>query len=134
MERGFTSVAVASSIVSAGLGVVYWLARIGVVTPLTPIVASIGLALLLINLPVVIWRLGRSSQLSWVRSYSFIWLMTFVAVAATGRLVVGVGSAMTLPVTIAGLIALAIVALWWVREVSVRFAALLIAGSAFFST
>ncbi len=134
MERGFSSVAVAASIVSIGLGVIYWLARIGFVTPLAPIAASIGLALLLINLPVIIWRLTRSKQPGWARSYSFIWLTTFVGVAAIGRFVVGIGSAMTLPVTIAGSISFAVVALWWVREAPIRFAVVLVAGSAFFST
>jgi len=133
MERGFSSVAVASSVVSIGLGVIYWASRIGFVTPLWPILASVGLALLLINVPVIIERLVRSKSASWERSYSFIWLMTLVAIAAIGRFTVGVGSAMLVPVTILGALAFLVVAFWWVREASLRFAALLIVGSGLFS-
>ena len=89
MERGFNSVAVASSVVSIGLGAIYWAARIGFVTPVMPIAASVGLALLFINVPVLVWRASGARDDSWPRSYSFIWLMTFAAFAAIGRVTVG---------------------------------------------
>lgn len=134
MQRGFNSVAVASSVVSIGLGVIYWAARIGFVTPLMPIAASVGLALLFINVPVLIWRALGASESSWPRSYSFIWLITFALLAAVGRLVVGVGSSMAFPVALAGVAAFLIVAANWARKASLKFAAVLIAASAFYST
>jgi hypothetical protein len=134
MERGLNSVAVASSVVSIGLGVIYWAARIGFVTPLEPVIASVGLGLLFINLPVLLWRLFRTEEDSWLRSYSFVWLMTFAAIAAIGRFVVGVGAAMAIPVAVTGAAAFLFVLSKWMREASLRFGMLLVASCAFFST
>ena len=142
MERGFNSVAVASSVVSIGLGAIYWALRIGFVTPVLPIAASIGLALLFINVPVLAWRALGSSDSGWSRSYAFIWLMTLLTIAVMGRAITTIQLLNPWPVTIfvaapvaiAGLLAFLIVAIRWVRETSSKSAVLLIAISAFYST
>jgi hypothetical protein len=130
MERGFNSVAVASSVVSIGLGVIYWAARTGFPTPLAPILASIGVALLLINVAVIV----RSDSGSWARSYAFSWLMTLAAIATLGRLLVDSGNTPVIPIAIAGGVAFLIVFVKWLRETSLKFAILLLAGSAYFAT
>ena len=130
MERGFNSVAVASSVVSIGLGVIYWAARTGFPTPLAPILASIGVALLLINVAVIV----RSDSGSWARSYAFSWLMSLAAIATLGRLLVDSGNTPVIPIAIAGGVAFLIVFVKWLRETSLKFAILLLAGSAYFAT
>src|SRR5215203_3856864 len=56
----------------------YWALRIGFANPLMPIVSSVGLALLFINVPVLVSSsLQRGEQRSaWHRSYSFVCLVT----------------------------------------------------------
>src|SRR4029078_571494 len=106
------------------------------------IAASIGLALLFINVPVLVWRALGASESSWPRSYSFIWLMTFLTIAVIGRAVTTieiatpwkVSPAMATLVAIAGVLAFLIVAIRWVREASLKFGLLLFAASAFYST
>ena len=132
MERGFNSVAVASSVVSIGLGVIYWAVRIGFPTPLAPIMASVGLALILINVPVL--RGNRSDTGTWASSYAFTWLMTLTAIATIGRLSIDAGVVPLVAVMVLGGVAFLIVFIKWFRETSIKTAILLIAGAAYFAT
>ncbi|HZI99525.1 MAG TPA: hypothetical protein VFD22_02600, partial [Gemmatimonadaceae bacterium] len=102
--------------------------------PVMLIAASVGLALLFINVPVLVWRASSARDDSWARSYSFIWLVTFAALAVIGRLTISAGPAATIPVAIAGVVAFLVVAIRWVRDASIKFAPGLLAASAFFST
>jgi hypothetical protein len=134
MERGFNSVAVASSVVSIGLGVIYWAVRIGFPTPLAPIFASVGVALILINAPVLGNLGNRSGTGSWARSYAFTWLLTLVAMATAGRLSVDSGVVPLIAVMGLGGLAFLIVFIKWFRETSLRFKLLLIGASVYFAT
>ena len=62
----------------------YWLARIGFENPLFPIIATLGIALFILCVPVVGWWLaggrGRSLSLVWWRSLPFL---AVVAIAVT---------------------------------------------------
>lgn len=134
MRRGLYTVAVGSSVVAIVLGLMYWAARIGFVTPLTPIVSAAGLALLFINVPVLLWRaLQPSTGLSWLRSYSFAWLLTFMLLAATGRFAIELRSSPALVVTVLGVTAFTAVFIAWVRRTSVAAGLLLIGGAGLFA-
>ena len=135
MRRGFHTVAVASSVVAIGLGLMYWAARIGFATSLTPIASAVGLALIFINVPVLLWRAARkTSGFEWARSYSFLWLLTFAVVAAVGRFAVELDSSAANATIVIGAVAFAIVLVGWIRESSLVHSLVLIAGAGFFST
>ena len=135
MRRGLHTAAVGSSVVAIGLGVIYWAARIGFETPLLPILSAVGLGLILINVPVVLWRvLQKSPGLGWPRSYSFAWLLTFAATAASGRFVIEAESNPAWVIVIVGAVALVIVLIEWVRQSSLIAATSLVVGSGIFST
>ena len=135
MRRGLYTVAVASSVVAIGLGVMYWAARIGFVTPLTPIASAVGLALLFINVPVILWRVAqRMTGLAWVRSYSLLWLLTFTMVAAAGRFAIELDSSPAVIVAMLGAAAFATVFIAWLRNASVARGLLLVTGAGFFAT
>ncbi|HEX6576025.1 MAG TPA: hypothetical protein VF042_13745 [Gemmatimonadaceae bacterium] len=129
-------VAVGSSVVAIVLGFIYWAARIGFPAPLLPIMSSIGVALVLINLPVILARLlqRRDGETEWYRSYSFIWLITLSLVAGFGRLVVEAPFNFASTFVILGAIAFVIVLAGWVRQTSFGKAVLLIAASSWFGT
>ena len=135
MRRGLYSVAVGSSVVAIGLGLMYWAVRIGFVTPLTPIVSAVGLALLLINLPVLLFRaLQNSTGLAWVRSYSFLWLVTLGAIASIGRFAVELESSPAILVAVLGTAAFTVVLVAWARGASMISGILFLAGAGIFST
>ena len=135
MRRGLYTVAVASSVVAIGLGVTYWAARIGFVTPLTPIVSAAGLALLLINVPVLLWRAAqKTTRLAWVRSYSLFWLLTLAVIAAVGRFAIELSSSPAIAIVILGSAAFLIVFVAWLRQMSIARGLLLVTASGFFAT
>ena len=135
MRRGLYTVAVASSVVAIGLGLMYWAARTGFVTPLTPIVSAAGLALLFINVPVLLWRVAHNTTgLAWVRSYSLLWLLTLAVTAAAGRFAIELSSSPAIPIVIVGGAAFLVVLIAWLRETSILRVLLLIGASGFFAT
>ena len=135
MRRGLYTVAVGSSIVAIVLGLMYRAARFGFVTPLTPIASAVGLALIFVNGSVLIWRaLQKSSDLAWVRSYSFVWLVTLALVAAVGRFAVEVESSPAVGIAILGLGLFAVVLFAWMRSASILSGLTLILGSGLFGT
>jgi hypothetical protein len=135
MKRGLVTVAVASSVVAAGLAAVYFAARIGFANPLAPILESLGLALVLINAPVVLWQIVREWALPrWVRTYSTLWLLIFVVVAGIGRLSVNAGALPGSAMTVLGAIAFVIVLAQWLRSTPIRWLVGIAAGAAIFAT
>jgi len=130
------SVAVGSSVGASVLGIMYWALRIGFVNPVIPIIAAIGLALLLINVPVLVAEAfsRRDARRGWTRTYSFAWLVTFAAIAGIGRLAANFDGSPAIPIAVAGGIAFLFVFAGWIRATTVRSALLLIAGSGFFAT
>jgi hypothetical protein len=129
-------VAVGSSIVAIVLGVIYWAARIGFETPLVPILSSIGVALILINVPVIASAAlaYKDREVEWYRTYSFIWLVTLATIAALGRIAAGFSPSPSVSLTAIGAAAFAIVAARWIVRTSFVRALLLIAGSMWFGT
>lgn len=127
------TIAVASSVAAIGLGKVYWLSRFGFANPLSPVLKSIGIALLLINAPYLLWWRTRRGEQYWYRSYPFVWLATLAVVAAIGRAQIELGVPLSIPLAIIGLAAFAAVFAIWTHFVSLRFGALLVIGSGFFS-
>lgn len=130
------SVAVGSSVAAIGLGLIYWAARIGFDNPVTPVVASIGLALLFINIPVLassaLEKFGGANR--WLRSYSFLWLVTFAMITGLGRAAVNFAGSPAIGVAVFGAIAFAVVLSRWIRTVKLKSAILLIAGSGWFAS
>ena len=119
-----------------GLGFIYWALRMGFENPVTPVVASIGLALLFINIPVIAFDAlkRREGAHQWLRSYSFLWLVTFSAIALAGRVAVNFHRSSAVPVAILGLIVFAIVFVRWIPTTTAKRAILLILGSGFFAS
>ena len=134
--QGLRTAAIGSSVVSIGLGAVYWIERIGFANPVAPILAAIGLALLFINAPVVIWSSmhARVETKRWITSYPITWIAVFTVIAAIGRAIEPLDASPSILLAPLGAIALVVVLIPWARATSLRFATLLIAGSAYFST
>ena len=134
--QGLRTAAIGSSVVSIGLGAVYWIERIGFANPVAPILAAIGLALLFINAPVVIWSsmYARVETKRWITSYPIAWIAVFTVIAAIGRAIEPLDASPSILLAPLGAIALVVVLIPWARATSLRFATLLIAGSAYFST
>ena len=130
------SIAVGSSVVAIGIGLIYWALRIGFENPLVPVIASVGLGLLFINVPVLISRVmaRRDAPHRWIRSYSFAWLLTFSLIAVAGRLAVSFASSPTILVAILGGVAFLFVITQWIRATPPLQALALIVGSGMFST
>jgi hypothetical protein len=118
------------------LGLMYWSLRIGFVNPLIPIIASAGLGLLFINVPVLISQAlkDRERPHKWLRSYSFAWLLTFAFLAGAGRLAVSDDTSPTILIAVLGGISFLVVLFHWIRTTRVRNAILLVIGSGFFAT
>jgi hypothetical protein len=129
-------VAVGSSVVAIVLGFIYWAARIGFETPLVPILSSVGVALILIDVPVIASAAlaRKDGETEWYRTYSFVWIVTFALVAASGRLAIGLSASPSIALTIAGSVAFAVVLIRWIMSTSFVRALLLLAGSAWFGT
>ena len=135
MRRGLYTVAVGCSIVAIVLGLLYRAARFGFVTPLTPIASAVGLALILINGPVLVWHaLLKSSGLAWVRSYSFVWLVTLALVAGVGRFAVELESSLAVGIAVLGIGLFAVVLFAWMRNASLVPGLVLTLGAGFFAT
>jgi hypothetical protein len=130
------SIAVGSSVVAIGFGLIYWALRIGFENPLVPIIASVGLGLLFINVPVVVSRAmaRRDARNRWMRSYSFVWLLTFSVIAGAGRLAEGDEVSPTILVAILGGVAFLFVLTQWIRKTAPLRALALLLGSGMFST
>jgi hypothetical protein len=99
-------------------------------------VSSIGVALILINVPVVLsGALARKDrETEWYRTYSFLWTITFALIAAFGRLAVGMTSSPSIALTIVGAAAFGVVLVRWLMSTSFLRAVLLLTGSAWFGT
>jgi hypothetical protein len=135
MKRGLLSVSVAASVLSAGLAAVYFAARIGFETQLAPILESLGLALLLINAPLVLWQVVQGRRLpGWLTAYSSQWLIVFGLVAGVGRVSVTAGPTPGYAVSTAGAIAFLVVLAQWLRITSARHLLGIVGGSAIFAT
>ena len=119
-----------------GLGLIYWALRIGFENPVTPIVASIGLGLLFINVPVIACDAlaRREGRHTWLRSYSFLWLVTFAVIAVTGRIAVNFDRSPAVAVAILGLIAFAVVLVRWIPTTTAKRGILLVLGTGFFAS
>lgn len=135
MERGLLAVSIAASVVAGGLAAVYFAARIGFATPLTPILESFGLALSLINAPLLLWQAMRARQLpGWLTTYSSQWLIVFAVVAGIGRLSVTSGQIPGYLVTTLGAVAFLVVLAQWLRIASLKHLLSIVAGSGIFAT
>ncbi|HMA20504.1 MAG TPA: hypothetical protein VKO87_06850, partial [Gemmatimonadaceae bacterium] len=134
--QGLRTAAIGSSVVAIGLGSVYWIERIGFANPVAPVLAAVGLALLFINAPVVIWSSvhARREIHRWTTSYPLVWIAVFAAIAATGRAIEPLDASPSITLAPLGALALVVVLIPWARASSLRSATLLIAGSAYFST
>jgi hypothetical protein len=135
MERGLLSVSVGASVVAGGLATVYFAARIGFATSLTPILESLGLALLFINAPLLLWQAARARKLpGWLTTYSTQWLIVFGAIAGIGRLSVTAGAGPGYVVSAIGAAAFLVVLAQWLRVTSFKHLLALVIGSAIFAT
>ena len=114
----------------------YWMLRIGFIDPVVPVIASVGLGLVLINVPVILSGAlaHRDGRYRWVRSYSFAWLVTLALIAGAGRAAVGSDESPTILLAALGGAAFLIVFAQWLRATTFKNAFFLIAGSGFFAT
>jgi hypothetical protein len=130
------SIAVGSSVVAIGLGLIYWALRIGFENPPVPIIASVALGLLFINVPVLLSRVisREDARNRWIRSYSFAWIFTFALIAAAGRIAVGFERSPAILIAILGSLAFLIVLSGWIRATPPLRALALLAGTGMFST
>ena len=135
MGRGLLSVSVAASVVAGGLAAVYFAARTGFETSLPPILESLGLALLLINAPLLIWKLVRGRRLpGWLTTYSTQWLIVFGLVAGIGRVSVTAGPLPGYAVSATGAVAFLAVLAQWLRIASFKHLLGIVVGSGIFAT
>src|SRR5687768_16149126 len=81
--RSDTTVAVAASLVAAGIATVYWAARIGFRNPTAPLFRSIGLAFFILAVPTAI-RVVRGEDGDWIQSHGFISLSALMFAGLAG--------------------------------------------------
>jgi len=134
--RAFGTVAVGSSVVSVGLAVIYWLARVGFDNSPWPVLRAAALALLLINAPYAVRMLirRRTLEYGWATSYSFLWLMTMAVTAAVGWLAALTEFSPFIPLAAIAIVAFFVLLVDWSRHSGWKSATGLIVGGALFST
>ena len=113
---------VLAGIVSATIGGVYSLLRIGFENPAAPVLKSICLSLFLTTFPFFVRALlARSFAASdatsrWYSSYSFLWLISFAVAGILGRLVPVFGVNPFVVLAIAGVAGFTVILAQWLRD------------------
>ena len=101
------------------LAFLYWLARNGFENPLFPIVATLGIALFILSVPVLVWWLAgaRDGTLDWWRSQPFLAILGVAFTALAGMSTSVLGEAPAWVILIVGGTAAVWVVFRWVRDV-----------------
>jgi len=105
------------------LAFLYWLARIGFENPLFPIISTLGIALFILSVPVLMWwHLGGregSSSLDWWRSQPFLAIVAMAFTALAGMTASTLGKASALVILVMGAASALWVSFMWIRSVGI---------------
>ncbi|MEO5579207.1 MAG: hypothetical protein ABIR58_01000, partial [Gemmatimonadaceae bacterium] len=133
-DRAFATIVVWSSVVAIGIGVVYWLSRVGLSNPPGPVLRTVALSLFLVAAPFYA-RFAMSRlrvEYSWMSSYSFLWLAALCMTAVAGRIAGPAGIVVGAVLGLAGVAAFGVLLSRWLRRGSLwANAAIFTGGSAF---
>ena len=130
------SAAVFGSALACGLAAIYWIGRVGFANPIRPIVVTLGLALFVICVPVVISSLidrGEvSTQSKWWRAPGFIGIACIALTAFAGMIVYPTKINLGVPILVVGVLALLVSLVLWIRHSTTKPILWLIAFSVLF--
>ncbi|HUQ47287.1 MAG TPA: hypothetical protein VM053_03465 [Gemmatimonadaceae bacterium] len=137
-QRDHVTAAVFGSMLSIGLGLIYWLGRVGFSNPIRPIAITVGLALFVVCVPTAISVVGRgktevTEQPGIWRSVSLMVLGCFALTALAGILVYPTKINFGIPILVVGVAAFVFTLFFWLRNSRISSILLLISLAGLFT-